>query len=498
MKVSVSFRKAVVDVVSLLYILLFTYAAVSKLLDFEVFRIQLAQSPLLSSFASWIAWVVPLLEIVIAVMLCIPKTRLMALYAGFFLMVMFTVYIIIILNFSPFVPCSCGGILEKLGWKEHLIFNFGFCVIALPAIIWESQSRSSHSLLRPVFQMTGLMALGTSTVVALFIISEDMMHHRNNFTRRYPVHPEEFIRDRKISFNAYIAGTGKGSVYLGDLDDPLKIVEVVDDLDKMITHRILTSEPNRKFRNLRISVKPPYFFVSDGVEAFVLMGRIDDWKADLWVDNLAYFNVFTPIDSNAVAIRAVTGAANESIIGVMRPTGGGTVDFNKKLLDKQIDGFFDTDGKLLFNERHKKIVYVYLYRNEYIISDPSLQSKTIGKTIDTTSRANIDVAYIGKEGTKKIASPMRVVNKMAATNEDYLYVNSKLIGQFEERSMWDVASVVDVYNILNQTYMFSFYLYDKDGRKVSDFAVSDGKVYTLAGRSLTAYNLDPVPFEKNK
>ncbi|HBC05203.1 MAG TPA: hypothetical protein DC015_13665, partial [Aequorivita sp.] len=115
---------------SYLFVLLFLYAAISKLLDFETFTVQLAQSPLLSAYAGVIAWAVPSLEILIAVLLTIPKYRIPALYAAFTLMVMFTAYIYIILNFSDFIPCSCGGVLEKLSWTQHLIFNIVFIILA--------------------------------------------------------------------------------------------------------------------------------------------------------------------------------------------------------------------------------------------------------------------------------------------------------------------------------------------------------------------------------
>jgi hypothetical protein len=59
-----------------------------------------------------------------------PKDRLIALYGSLYLMIGFSVYIYLILNYSDFIPCSCGGILEKLGWTEHLIFNIS-CVILL-------------------------------------------------------------------------------------------------------------------------------------------------------------------------------------------------------------------------------------------------------------------------------------------------------------------------------------------------------------------------------
>src|SRR5690606_24243208 len=116
------YRELTINVLSLLFIVLFVYAAFSKLRDFETFTLQLAQSPLLSAYAEIIAFLVPGLEIALAVLLVFEKFRTPALYASFTLMVMFTTYIYIILNFSDFVPCSCGGVLEDLSWTQHLLF----------------------------------------------------------------------------------------------------------------------------------------------------------------------------------------------------------------------------------------------------------------------------------------------------------------------------------------------------------------------------------------
>lgn len=127
--------------VSYLYILLFVYAAVSKLLDFENFQAQIGQSPLLSIFAAYASTGVLLLEFLIAIMLAVPRLRIAGLYMAFTLMVMFTAYIYLILNYSSFVPCSCGGILEKLGWKEHLIFNILFTVLAATAILLSNEKK---------------------------------------------------------------------------------------------------------------------------------------------------------------------------------------------------------------------------------------------------------------------------------------------------------------------------------------------------------------------
>lgn len=128
-------KRIVVEVICFLFIVLFVYAAINKLADVQKFQVQLGQSPLLSPFASWIAWVVPIVEIGVCILLSFSRWRLYGLYAAFGLMAMFSAYIIAITQFSDYVPCSCGGILEKLGWTEHLIFNIVFVLLGILGIV---------------------------------------------------------------------------------------------------------------------------------------------------------------------------------------------------------------------------------------------------------------------------------------------------------------------------------------------------------------------------
>lgn len=129
-------KKAIlIEIICFLFIVLFMYAAVSKLLDYQKFAIQIGQSPLLTGFGGSIPWLVIATEIAISLLLMLPRFRLVALFACFSLMTMFTSYIVAILNFSSYVPCSCGGILEKLTWRDHLIFNVTFIVLALVGIV---------------------------------------------------------------------------------------------------------------------------------------------------------------------------------------------------------------------------------------------------------------------------------------------------------------------------------------------------------------------------
>jgi uncharacterized membrane protein YphA (DoxX/SURF4 family) len=121
--------------VSILCSILFIYAATSKLWDFQNFKTQLGQSPILTAYTEWVVWLVPLTEYILAFLILADRFRLIALYGTLGLMTMFTTYIVLILNFSDYIPCSCGGILEAMGWTEHIIFNAFFIVLVTLAIL---------------------------------------------------------------------------------------------------------------------------------------------------------------------------------------------------------------------------------------------------------------------------------------------------------------------------------------------------------------------------
>lgn len=135
-------RRIVTDLVAVSYIILFVYAATTKLMAGEVFRVQLSQSPLIADLAPVVAWVVPIAELIVAVALMFDRFRLIGFYAAFGLMVMFTAYIVLISSFSEFVPCSCGGVIEKLTWTEHLFFNAFFVVFGAAGILLHPKDRT--------------------------------------------------------------------------------------------------------------------------------------------------------------------------------------------------------------------------------------------------------------------------------------------------------------------------------------------------------------------
>jgi len=128
-------RSTIVEIIALLFVILFLYTGISKLMEYDVAREQIALTPLLAPIAGVIVIVLPIVEIIVSILLFLPRTRKLGLYASLALMMAFTGYVGYILSYNAELPCTCGGILQQMSWTQHLIFNGVAIVFALTAIL---------------------------------------------------------------------------------------------------------------------------------------------------------------------------------------------------------------------------------------------------------------------------------------------------------------------------------------------------------------------------
>lgn len=137
----------IVEVIAALLVFLFIYAALSKLLEFDKFKYQLSQSPFIANSSRFIVWVIPFVEILISVLLISKRTRFAGLYLSFFLMLLFTGYLFIMLKYSSYLPCSCGGVLSYMSWKQHFVFNLVFTGLSLSGIMMQDRIQTKNRII---------------------------------------------------------------------------------------------------------------------------------------------------------------------------------------------------------------------------------------------------------------------------------------------------------------------------------------------------------------
>lgn len=118
-------------IISYALMLLFVYAATTKLLEWHMFYDTLLNSPWVpgSTLALVLAIGIIITELLIALGLLLHYRW--SLYGSLFLLVVFTAYVsYLLLRDSP-LPCSCGGVLSLLSWPQHLYFNSFWILMTL-------------------------------------------------------------------------------------------------------------------------------------------------------------------------------------------------------------------------------------------------------------------------------------------------------------------------------------------------------------------------------
>lgn len=186
------------------------------------------------------------------------------------------------------------------------------------------------------------------------------------------------------------------------------------------------------------------------------------------------------ISNTSVILQSMNFRTKEN--SLTKSTGG-----HPHVLKKQVDGLLCTDGILDYSSELALVVYTYRYRNQYVCLDTNLNLVKFGKTIDTTSVAKISVSEL--QGKITMAKPPLMVNRDARIHGRYLFVYSNLMAANESIDNFRNNSVVDVYDLSDGSYHFSFYIANYHNIKMQQFKVT-GSIFTARfGDMVVQYDL---------
>lgn len=165
---------------------------------------------------------------------------------------------------------------------------------------------------------------------------------------------------------------------------------------------------------------------------------------------------------------------------------------NKYELEKQVDGFFCTDGMLYFDNKSSKIFYMYFYRGEVLCLDTNLVLQFKSKTVDTVTKAVINIAKFKANNTQAQttitqSTPPQVVNRNFIINDDFIYIMSALKADNEDIANFRNSQIIDVYSLNNVKYLYSFYIPKYKGKKLREFRISEGFIFATFDDYLVKY-----------
>ena len=466
--------------ISYFFILLFCYAAISKALDFENFQVQLSQSPLTQTHSVFISYAVIITELSTAVFLSISKLRIWGLHASFTLMFFFSAYIYVILTYSDNIPCSCGGVLENLGWTGHLIFNIVCTITAFIATVINSQSKKN---VLTVLIAAEVVVPNLLLAVSIYPITKQNQDH---FIRK---RTEPFTSALKVTDLAksdyYFAGNRGDTVFLGNSQTPLLLTTVAPSFDHLKTDTLKLDDYTLKFRSVRISVSYPDFSISDGKVPVIFEGVLPSLTAYKAPMNTLYFSKLVPTGLHEYVFRAVVTRTKESELGIVKPLLD-RYTIEPKVLESQGDGIFDTDGSISADQEARKILYTYLYRNEVVSTDFDLKNKQVFNTIDSFSKSKLKVKQFTSGQTKLVQSPQQV-NVCQTIWKRQLYNISKIRGRDESFREFSKKIVVDLYDLDQKKYLYSYHLSNDNPSAVKGILRTKKYFYVLTSKHLTRY-----------
>lgn len=339
---------------------------------------------------------------------------------------------------------------------------------------------------------TKYLTLLLLTLSGVFIIS--MMYWttsnksiRNGFSRLIVNHKITNLRTIEFdSENLYFAGWIGDILYLGDARTPFRLLAISDSARSVVT---IDNKISADVRHSKISVDSPEFQLADLDRFNIYRGNVSTWDMTRLVHSRQLFSEELPLGPNSVILRDLNKQNNRYILSkeVFDPFARHQAE---TLIERQIDGLFCTDGMLRFDRSNALLTYIYFYRNQFFVSDTSLNLILRGRTIDTVTRANIKVAFIDSENYRTIASPPKIVNRASFAANGKFYVNSNLIADNEERRLHRKSDVIDIYDLFSGQYEHSFYIPRVERSRLRHFCIKQSTLYVLNGSLLTIYTFN--------
>lgn len=161
-------------------------------------------------------------------------------------------------------------------------------------------------------------------------------------------------------------------------------------------------------------------------------------------------------------------------------------------VEKLKDGVYCTDGILKMDSKNAKLFYMFFYRGEFLCLDTNMTILYRAKTIDTIKVRPIQVKKI-KE--KKSGSSWRKNNPILAVNRTYtifdnsIYILSAVDADNENAQNVRNNQIVDIYNIKNGDYIYSFYIPNYRNDKVQDIKIKNNNIYGIYKRKIVRFKI---------
>jgi len=350
--------------------------------------------------------------------------------------------------------------------------------------------RLPHHTTRTLVRLLACTAGGIAIITGLYLFSDRLNHRPNGFIRLLYPHALQPQATLDLGYNSfYIAGMSNTRVYFGNTTAPFLLT---------ITNHLLSDKQQlsighpMKMDSMAtgpgLIVDSPRLYLYTQSPATIRTASLSGAPIRFSEPDTSVFNQLQPLSPSSFVLRRYDKAAQQNILQSFSLSAG-TRPGNDYRLATQGDGVFSTDGMLLGLPDSQGAVYVYYYRNLFVILDRHLHTLVSGHTIDTNHTAQLRITSSYADKSSVLSGPPPFVNRHACTAGRSLFIHSVLLSNNENRSSFEEASVIDVYDLSNGRYRFSFYIPDFAGQKIKDFKIGHHTLVALYQHDAMSYSI---------
>jgi hypothetical protein len=126
-----------------LMIFFFSYTGINKLMKLDSFRMNILKTGVFSeNTIKYLSVFVVSIELITVVLLLTKKRIGILLFTG--LMITFTFYVTYLRANGLYEVCGCGGVLNRLEYKYHLMINLFFVIISSVLVVNEYKTQKNE------------------------------------------------------------------------------------------------------------------------------------------------------------------------------------------------------------------------------------------------------------------------------------------------------------------------------------------------------------------
>ena len=349
----------------------------------------------------------------------------------------------------------------------------------------------------------GIVLLAFFIILAVFALGDIPNRHNNGFKRSYFHTADSVTRALRLRDTlSEIIGSTAATIFASTATEG-EILEVgkglLGSVKRMKIPFFARFYDSLQFSSLSIEIDSPRIYLFAENKPAIVKTGFDSALFEIRILPPGVFTREAMTDTDCFILRKYESKLTDQIFV--------RYDFRTGQLKKENgisqiygDGGMITDGQLHVDYDTKKVYYMYYYRNLLLAFDTSLRSVRKFSSRDTVRSFQLKTGLVGNGPATAYTNitPANIINKANYVQDGLLYNESTLKADNESDAFFADHSVIDVINLKNGRYLGSINFPTFDGRKISQFMISDNRLIALYTHAIVIYGLDLAIDRRNQ